>query len=175
MTDADFPDVVTWLAQPHVKRWWQLDYDLPAVTAKYGPRVRGEEPTHMLVMLEHDTAVGLAQWYRWDDYADDRDHYAIGPGELGMDYAIGPLAACGRGIGTQVVAALLAAMAVAHRAGTPVTVTPQQENVASCRVLAKNGFSPARTHRSSQRPGRAPEGTVTVYRRELGLPSPLAH
>ena len=167
MTSADFPAVVDWLARPHVKRWWQLDYDLSAVRQKYGPRVCGAEPTRMLVIVEDDTAVGLAQWYRWDDYADDRDNYRVGAGELGMDYAIGLPAACGRGVGTQVVAAVLDMMREAHPAGTPVTVTPQQANVGSRRVLEKNGFLHVATRQVGQLPGHAPEGPVASYRRML--------
>ena len=167
MTVADFPDVVAWLAEPHVKRWWQLDYDLAAVTAKYGPRLRGEEPTHMLVIVDDGASLGLAQWYRWDDYDADRDNYRIGFGELGMDYAIGALPACGRGAGTQVVSLLLDEMRGVHPGGTPVSVTPQQANVASRRVLEKNGFAHIGTHQGAQLAGHAPEGPVAVYRRRL--------
>jgi aminoglycoside 6'-N-acetyltransferase len=167
MTVEDYPDVVRWLARPHVRRWWQLDYDLAAVAAKYGPRLRGEEPTRMLVIDDDGTSVGLTQWYRWDDYAEDRDNYGIGAGELGMDYAIGLLSACGRGVGTQVVAQVLDAMREVHPCGTPVTVPPQATNAASCRVLEKNAFVQVATRQGRQRREHAPEGPVAVYRRPL--------
>jgi aminoglycoside 6'-N-acetyltransferase len=167
MTDADLPHVVEWLAQPHVHLWWRLDYDLPAATKKYGPRLRGEEPTHMLIVESDALPIGLAQWYRWDDYADDRDNYRIGAGELGFDYAIGAPAECGRGVGTIMIARLLDLLRTKAAPGTAVTVTPEAANTASRRILEKNGFAHTATFQTEQLEGRAPEGPTAVYRRCL--------
>ncbi len=167
MTDADLPGVVAWLAQPHVHRWWHLDYDLAAAKEKYGPRLRGDEPTHMLIVEADSESVGLAQWYRWDDYIEDRDNYRIGPGELGLDYAIGEPSASGRGVGTVMIARVLDLLRAEAAAGTPVTVTPEAANVASRRILEKNGFTHTATFQSEHLDGRAPEGPTAVYRRLL--------
>ena len=167
MTEADLPSVVEWLAQPHVHRWWHLDYDLAAATKKYGPRLRGEEPTHMLIVESDAAPVGLAQWYRWDDYTEDRDNYRIGDGELGLDYAIGEPSTVGRGVGTIMIARLLDLLRAEAASGTPVTVTPEAANVASRRILEKNGFAHTATFQSEHREGRVPEGPTAVYRRAL--------
>lgn len=167
MTESDFADVVTWLADPAVARWWHLDLDLAAVAATYGPRLRGEEPTRMLVVETDSVSVGLAQWYRWDDYPEDRRNYRIGTGELGLDYAIGVPAARRRGVGTELVAALLETLRCEHAAGTPVSVTPEAANIGSRRVLEKNGFAHVATFQSAHLVGRAPEGPTAVYRRLL--------
>ena len=37
---CDFPLIQEWLAAPHVAVWWNEQYDLASVEAKYGPRVR---------------------------------------------------------------------------------------------------------------------------------------
>jgi aminoglycoside 6'-N-acetyltransferase len=167
MTDADLPSVVEWLAQPHVHRWWRLGYDLLAATEKYGPRLRGEEPTHMVIVEADAVPVGFAQWYRWDDYTGDRDNYRIGAGELGLDYAIGEASTFGRGVGTIMVARLLDLLRAETASGAPVTVTPEAANTASRRVLEKNGFAHVATFQSEQLEGRAPEGPTAVYRRSL--------
>lgn len=167
MSEADLPDVGHWLAEPHVRRWWYIDHDLAAVAAKYGPRLRGEEATHMLIVEADNVAVGLAQWYGWDDYVEDRENYRIGPGELGIDYLIGSSAACGRGLGTAMVAELLELMRNSAAVGTPVSVTPEAANLASRRILEKNGFLHVATFQTAHREGRAPEGPTAVYRRLL--------
>ena len=168
MTEADFPHVVEWLAQPHVHRWWHLAYDLPAATEKYGPRLRGEEPTHMLIVESGALPVGFAQWYRWDDYADDRGNYRIGAGELGFDYAIGDAAQCGRGVGTIMIARLLDLLRTEAASGTAVTVTPEAANAASRRILEKNGFAqtPRDVRDRAARRSRA-RGSDSVYRAPL--------
>ena len=167
MTEADLPCVATWLAEPHVKRWWHVEDDLSALTAKYRPRLVGEEPTHMLIVGANDSDVGLAQWYRWDDYAEDRENYRIGAGELGIDYLIGSPDACGRGLGTAMIAALLDHLRSASPARTPVSVTPEAANVPSRRILEKNAFVHISTFQSAHLDGRAPEGPTAIYRRLL--------
>jgi aminoglycoside 6'-N-acetyltransferase len=167
MTEDDFASVVRWLRDPGVERWWHDPLDLDAVRAKYRPRLLGDEPTRMLVVEHEGIPIGLAQWYRWDDYAEDRDNYRIDPGALGMDYAIGAEGQRGRGIGTAVVGCVLDLMRAAHPPGTRVTVTPEAANLASCRVLAKNGFTVDAVVRSARLPGRAPEGPTAVHSRSL--------
>jgi GNAT superfamily N-acetyltransferase len=122
MAENDFPHVVTWLSEPQVRQWWYQPLDLPAVRAKYLPRLAGIEPTHMMVIEDDGAPVGLAQWYRWDDYPDDRDNYRLGRDELGMDYAIGVPSARGRGVGRAAIEGVLGTMREAHAAGTAVSV-----------------------------------------------------
>jgi hypothetical protein len=46
---SDFRLLQEWLAGPHVAVWWkERTIDLASVEAKYGPRVDGTEPTHVL-------------------------------------------------------------------------------------------------------------------------------
>jgi RimJ/RimL family protein N-acetyltransferase len=167
MGEADLPLVVRWLAAPHVVRWWHQSPTLDEARAKYLPRIAGDDATRMLIVLDDGVPAGLAQWYRWDDYAADRNNYRIGAGELGFDYAIGESSACGRGVGTQLIAALLDELRAQHDARTPVAVTPEADNAASRRVLAKNGFELVEVFQSAQLPGHAPEGPTALYRRRL--------
>jgi RimJ/RimL family protein N-acetyltransferase len=130
ITEADLETVDEWFAAPHVARWWRDDR-----ASQFLPVIRGEEATVVLIAEHDQRAVGLAQWYRWDDYPTSRDAYGIPPGTAGIDYLIGHAHDCERGLGTALVAALLRAMPE-----LPVWVTPEEANEPSCRVLEKNGF-----------------------------------
>ena len=167
MAEADLPLVVEWMARPHVDRWWHEAFDLDAMRAKYLPRLAGDEPTFMLTVLGDGVPIGLAQWYRWDDYAEDRDNYRIGVGELGIDYAIGELSACGRGAGTAMVGLLVELLHSSNGGAVAVTVTPEAANSASRRVLEKNGFALVDVFQTRQLDGRTPEGPTALYRRAL--------
>jgi aminoglycoside 6'-N-acetyltransferase len=163
MNEADLAVVSTWIARPHVARWWQEDASLAAVRARYLPAIRGDEPTQMLI-AEHDGApIGFAQWYGWDDEPDAPEYGALA-GEVGIDYAIGEAAACGRGVGTVLVAALVA-LVRAQRPGASVLTGPEQSNVASCRVLEKNGFHLVDVRRIDCEPG---DGPWALYRLSQG-------
>jgi len=46
VSEADFPLMTDWLAEPHVRTFYQKDPSaLMRWAAKYGGRVRGEDPT----------------------------------------------------------------------------------------------------------------------------------
>jgi aminoglycoside 6'-N-acetyltransferase len=167
MTADDLPLVVTRLARPHVTRWWYESPTLEQAQAKYLPRFSGAEPTHMLTVLEAGAPIGLVQWYRWDDYASERDRYRIGAGELGIDYTIGEPVACHRGLGTELVGRLLKLLHGLFPPGTPVSVTPEAANRPSCRILEKNGFALVEVLRAEPGEGIHPEGPTARYRRLL--------
>ena len=46
LQDADLPMLTAWLAEPHVRRFYQKQpVTLADVTREYGPTIRGEEPS----------------------------------------------------------------------------------------------------------------------------------
>lgn len=136
LTAADLASVSEFLRQPHVVRWWHEDPAPAAVAEHYGPVLRGEDPTHVLIVLDGDRPIGLAQWYLWEDNGVGRDAYGIPARTVGIDYLIGHPHDCERGLGTELIAAL-----VAETPPLDVWVTPEAENEPSRRVLEKNGFA----------------------------------
>jgi aminoglycoside 6'-N-acetyltransferase len=53
VAESDFPLMTGWLAQPHVRTFYQKNpTTLDEVSAKYGPRVRGEAPTRCHLALD---------------------------------------------------------------------------------------------------------------------------
>jgi aminoglycoside 6'-N-acetyltransferase len=93
----------------------------------------------MLMVSENGEEVGWCQWYLWANYPGESQARAVHEGEIGIDYAIGDPAHVGRGLGTRLVAALVEQARSAHP-GAGVLVDPEESNVASRRVLEKNGF-----------------------------------
>lgn len=99
VAEADFPLMTGWLAQPHVRVFYQkTPISLDEVAAKYGPRVRGEDPTHPHLALFEGRPFGYLQCYRnadWPEWAAEIDT----PHGLSIDLFIGDPALVGRGYG----------------------------------------------------------------------------
>ncbi len=96
------------------------------------------------------------------------DAEAIGArdGEIGIDYAIGDPAQVGRGVGTTLIATLVTEIRRRHP-GAGMLADPDAANMASRRVLEKNGF-----HLVAVRPitTEASDAPMAIYR----LPSATA-
>lgn len=141
MTSDDLPVVRGWLDLPHVARWWLADTTAEAEIAKTRRRVAGPRSATILLMATwDDVPIGWCQWYRWADYPADAAAMDARDGEVGIDYAIGDPAFVGRGVGTALIAALVA-WARQARPGAGVLTDPDAANTASRRVLEKNGFT----------------------------------
>jgi aminoglycoside 6'-N-acetyltransferase len=168
MTEADLPAVEAWLRLPHVARWWTPDATAEAEIAEYRERVRqgSRSATHMLIVILDGTPVGWCQWYRWADHLADAEAVGAGGGEIGIDYAIGDPAQVGRGVGTALIATLTAEVRRRHP-GAGILTDPDAANVASRRVLEKNGFRLVAVRPVATEPSDAP---MAIYR----LPSTAA-
>jgi aminoglycoside 6'-N-acetyltransferase len=141
MATSDLPALEAWLVQPHVARWWTADTTAEAELAQYRDRVNGQGDlaTIMLTVMRNDLPISWCQWYRWDDYPDEAQAMEALPREVGIDYAIGDPSSIGHGVGTELIAALIAEVRRAHP-GCGLLVAPDAANTASRRVLEKNGF-----------------------------------
>ncbi|MGH9919919.1 MAG: GNAT family N-acetyltransferase [Nitrososphaerales archaeon] len=141
MHEGDLAVIEGWLRLPHVAKWWLAHSTVHADLDAMRDRVCGEADaaTHMLVVVEDSRSIGWAQWYCWNDYPAEAAAIGAELGEVGIDYAIGDPAAIGRGLGTEMIAALV--HHVHHRhPGAGLLVGPDAENLPSRAVLDHNGF-----------------------------------
>lgn len=145
LTEADFPLLQGWLAQPHVARWWNHDSSPEGVARDFGPVARGEEPSEDLLALLDGEPIGLVQRSRLVDYAEYRDEFAavvaVPDGAVTVDYLIGDPARVARGIGTAMIRAAVARTWDDHPAASCVLVAVVAANTGSWRALEKAGFT----------------------------------
>ncbi|MCC5954296.1 MAG: GNAT family N-acetyltransferase [Acidimicrobiia bacterium] len=144
LAEEDLPALGHWLDEPHVRAWWRADSDLEHLRRKYLPRIDGTEPTEVFVIVHDARDVGIIQRYRVRSYP-EWDGVLAGagvslPDAAGIDYLIGVLDHVGRGTGTRVIDGFTSRLFADWPDVDHVVVTPQQANVASCRVLEKAGY-----------------------------------
>ena len=144
---GDLRDVLAWLAEDAVRRWWPV----PAPEATYAARLAGTDPVRVSIVEVNGRSVGFVQ----EQPAQD--------GAVGIDYALGT-SARGRGLGVRVLWAWLA-RTHAHT----VHAAPDHRNAASRRVLLKAGFTEGLWYDEPQRDG----STVTVVGHTLEVATAL--
>jgi aminoglycoside 6'-N-acetyltransferase len=160
MQERELALVSGWLRQPHVARWYLAGSTITHELAELRQGISPEEPTHALIVLEHSRPIGFCQWYLCDHYPDHAKAVAAHAGDVGLDYAIGDPARAGRGIGTELIAELIRHIRRVHPAAGLIA-DPAAANVASRRVLEKNGFELLREGPvASERTG----ATMAIYR-----------
>ncbi len=160
MTAADLTFVESWLAEPHVARWYLESSTVTREIDQLRGCILGHEPTHAVTVRASDQPIGWCQWYRCDDYPDHAAGVGAQPDDIGIDYALGESAWVGRGVGTALIRTL-----VDHvRQRDPhagVIADPNAANVASRRVLEKNRFTLLAERPVASEPTNAP---MAIYR-----------
>ena len=144
VTEADFPLLRRWLAEPHVARWWNHETSAAAVARDFGPVARGEEPAEDWLVLLEGTPVGLVQRCLWGDYPEYLEEMAgvmeVPPAAATVDYLIGDPACTGQGLGPRIIRAMVARTWRDHPHAPAVVVPVVAANRASWRALEKAGF-----------------------------------
>ena len=141
---SDFPLLATWLGEPLVARWWNHDSSADAVERDFGPGVDGRDATELFLALVDDRPFGLVQRYAIGSYPKYVEELApvceVPEGALSIDYLIGEPAARGRGLGTAMIADLVALSWTACPQAHQVIVPVAAGNRASWRALERAGF-----------------------------------
>jgi acetyl CoA:N6-hydroxylysine acetyl transferase len=136
--DGDLDLVHGWMHQPHVIPFWQLDLDR-ADLAAYLRRTAGDD--HRLVLIGSVDGEPLSYW---ECYWAARDplagHYAAEPADQGVHLLIGPPERTGRGLGRQLLAAVVAWQLDREPATRRVVAEPDVRNRRMIHVFERCGF-----------------------------------
>ncbi len=134
----DMPRLAEWLARPHVAEWWGAPQGLDEVRAEYAEAIASDAVWPFIAILD-GAPVGFVQVYdvmRADPswWRDERD-----PGARGIDQFLADASLLGRGIGSRMVAEIVAQI-FADPAVTKVQTDPSPENARAIRAYEKAGF-----------------------------------
>ncbi|MFD4351433.1 GNAT family N-acetyltransferase [Nocardia sp. NPDC058518] len=144
ITEADFPLLSKWLAEPHVAEWWHHDSSSEGVARDFGPSATGEEPGEALLMYLDGRAVGLMQRSCLDDYpeyaAELAAHTGLPGAAVTIDYLIGDPHDIGVGIGSRMIRHTIEATWTDYPDTPAIIVAVSAANLASWRVLEKAGM-----------------------------------
>jgi GNAT superfamily N-acetyltransferase len=157
---GDLAQVEHWLGEPHVAHWFLAGSTLETELADVRASLGEDQETHMLVVLHNGEPVGWCQWYPCEVDPAWAAEMGAGPGDCGIDYAIGEPAHVGGGTGTELIAALVRLVRGA-RPGCAIVSDPDAANVASRRVLEKNGFELVAVRSMASEPSAEP---MAIYR-----------
>jgi len=143
LRSSDFLRLATWLAEPHVARWWREPSDPVSVEVNYGPLTDGSDPTEGFIVHFSDRPIGYVQRYLIDEQPDWRETIRDALGQtdgIGVDYVIGEPDLVGRGIGRRLISQFVDASWKRYPLANRVVVALQQDNLASWKALESVGF-----------------------------------
>jgi aminoglycoside 6'-N-acetyltransferase len=164
MEPGDLALVEGWLGEPHVARWFLAGSTLEAELADVRASLGGDQETRLLVVLHDGRPIGWCQWYPCEVDPSWAADMGAGPGDCGIDYAIGDPSHVGGGVGTELIASLVRLVREA-RPGCAIVSDPEEANIASRRVLEKNGFELVAVRSMPSEPSDEP---MAIYRLAAG-------
>jgi aminoglycoside 6'-N-acetyltransferase len=164
MEPNDLAMVARWLVEPHVARWYLAGSSVEEEVDSLRQSVVGAERVHALLVLNDGVAIGWCQWYDCDVDPEWAADMGAGPRDVGVDYAIGEPDFVGRGLGTALVSTLVRRVRSEHPDVAFVS-DPDARNLASRRVLEKNGFQLVKIAAFASEPTDDP---MAVYRLPAG-------
>jgi len=148
MTEDDIPLLHDWLGRPHVARWWRGDERRPATLdetrAQYLPAVLAAERVTAYIAMRGAEPIGYAQSYVaagcgggwWEDESE--------PGVRGIDQTLADPEQLGKGLGTQLVSALVELL-FSDPEVTKIQTDPSPDNPRAIRCYEKAGFRRVKT------------------------------
>lgn len=143
LTMEDLPLLHRWINQtPEVKEFWAYGAETPleAVLAKYGPRIRGEQPTSPYLILYADRPIGYIQRYLWRDYGDVARAQGLAEESAGLDLFIGDPAYLHQGLGPHILRTFLKRYIFADPSVESCLLLVETRNASALRGYAKAGF-----------------------------------
>lgn len=141
---VDFPLIASWLAEPHVARWWNQEFTIDAIERDFGPRIDGTEPGEDYLILVDKRPVGLIQHYQFADYPEYVEELAtvmaVPDHAVSIDYLIGDPTLTGHGLGTAMLSRFVDHLWQTNPEAACIIVPVNTANEASWKALLAAGF-----------------------------------
>ncbi|MCA1724196.1 MAG: acetyltransferase, partial [Thermomicrobia bacterium] len=151
----------------HVLEWWYGGVAPPyeTIVEKYGPRIRGEEPTDPYAILSGDRPIGYIQTYMIRDYPDYATLVEAEADAAGVDLFIGETDFLHKGLGSQILRAFLRAIVFGLGEAVSCLIDPSETNRIAIRAYEKAGFRYLKTVPSPNEP--TPEYLMRLTRADI--------
>lgn len=172
LSEDDIALVHRWLQSPVLIDIWTHgeSWSRERVAEKYGPRIRGEEPTEPFLILADGEPVGYIQWYLWRSYPEYSVHLGLEEEAASLDLFIGEEAYRGAGRGPQILREFLREVIFARSEAVSCVITPEARNERALRAYEKAGFRRWKVMLHPDEPG-----PICLMRIERSSLSPRQH
>jgi len=143
---TDLALIHRWLSDPCVLKWYAKHaYSRSEVEAKYLPRIDGQHPIHVFVIVVNDRPLGLVQTYRLSDFSGYSASLGAESDWAGLDFFIGEPEYRGRGLGATVLDQFVREEVFVARKAHSCVSGPSPKNLRSIGALTRAGFTYLRT------------------------------
>jgi RimJ/RimL family protein N-acetyltransferase len=167
MAMDDLPLMHRWLQTPHVLEWWWggVAPSCEAVAEKYGPRIRGDEPTDCYFILSAEQPIGYIQTYMIRDHPEYAALVDTDANAAGVDLFIGEAEYLHKEFGSHILRAFLRAIIFGAGDATSCVIGPSEANRIAIRAYEKAGFRYFKTVPSPNEP--TPEYLMRITRADM--------
>ena len=146
LSEADFPLLLKWLEEPHVKAWWDQDihWTPSLIQKKYSSYVKGYKQENGVtksigayIIFVEAVPIGYIQIYNAYDFSRSTPLTGLPSSLAAFDVFIGEKQFLNKDIGFKAINQFLKASAIPY---THVFTDPDSANLAAIRAYEKAGF-----------------------------------
>lgn len=151
-----------WLNQSFVHEFYDKDKEntLDEITKRYGPKIKGEQPTNCYLVLYDNQSVAYIQSYKVNDWPEFGDYVKCNDETASVDLFIGDENFMGKGFGSLMLIKFLKEKVFSGNQFTSCIIGPEPENKRAIRAYEKVGFKYQKTI-------KIPTSKETTYIMEL--------
>lgn len=178
LTLDDIPQLVAWLSDPDVARWYEEgELNIENITRHYRPCIEGAEPTRCFIHRFDGIDTGLVQGYLVEDHPDYARQMTLPTGTGASDLFIGHPDFRGQGWGVPLIQAFYRHYIFGVLGASSAIIAPEPANERAIHVYAAAGFEWLKTVPivDEEEPHNTGDEYIMLMRdeiaRALGVPS----
>lgn len=127
-----------WMNDPSIARFWALAKPRPFIAEYLRAQDSSAHSTAWIGLLDGEP---MSYWELYEVSADPlAQYYAVQPGDVGVHLLVGPAHLRGRGIGSQLLSAVVETLFACRPTIRRVVAEPDRDNIASVRTFERSGF-----------------------------------